>query len=540
MIKKPRSKMSLYVIGGLVGLLVVLGLVVANFGCRAIAEAIMHEHSVATYHMADMSSVYVNGDHIDSYLAGENQEEYAFSKMMLGVSCQKMNVSIIYVIKVDTSDYGRFVSIFNLVNNSVDNTDYTEWELGHQRDTTNDKYREKYKAIYEEGAAYETVFRMKTTDGQKPHVTTMVPVKNSAGEVSAILCIQRPIREMAEVYRPYVLKVFGGVLIMVLLVSLLTGIFLSREVITPVETISEEAGRFAKEHKKGQPMEGLGIYDVILDLAASIESMETDMVNYMDDLTKATAEKERMSAELSIAATIQKDALPDVFPPFPDRHEFDIYASMDPAKEVGGDFYNFFLIDDDHLALIMADVSGKGIPAALFMMQTNLMLSGRILMGGSPSEILRFANDNICRHNKADMFVTIWLGILEISTGHVIAANAGHEMPAIYRKDGRFELVNTKHGFVVGGMEGISYKDYELQLNKGDKLFLYTDGVPEATDSKNQMYTTDRMIKALNEYKEESPEKILDGLRQSINAFVGDADQFDDLTMLCIEIKEED
>ena len=425
--KQYRSNMSMNVIGGLVALLLLFGALVCVIGNYCIISAFKNEYATVTYHMAEAAAVLVNGDNIDRYLAGEEQEEYAVCKRRLDTMCQKLNVSLIYVIQVDRSDYGRFVSIFNPVNNAVDDSHYTEWELGYKRNTTNDEYRETYRSIYEQKAAYGTVFRLHTTDGQHPHITTLVPVKNAAGEVTAILCMQRPVREMAAAITPYIRYILFGVFLMVLLISALAASFLKRSIITPVETVSAEAARFAKEHAKGEPIRGLGQYDVILDLAGSIDSMETDMVNYMDDLTTATAEREKISAELSIAAMIQQDALPDVFPAFPDRQDFDIYASMDPAKEVGGDFYNFFLIDDDHLALIMADVSDKGIPAALFMEVTNIMIGSRTQMGGPPAEILRFVNDYICQHNRADMFVTVWLGILELSTGRLVYANAGHE-----------------------------------------------------------------------------------------------------------------
>ena len=204
---------------------------------------------------------------------------------------------------------------------------------------------------------------------------------------------------------------------------------------------------------------------------------------------------------------------------------------------MGGDFYNYFFIDDDHLALVIGDVSGKGIPGALFMMVTNILISDRTRMGGTPGEILTFVNNNICEHNEAEMFVTLWLGILEISTGKLIAANAGHDDAAVYRKGGDFELFKTKHGLVVGAMQGIVYKDFEIELGKGDKLFLYTDGVPEATDTNNQLYTIDRMVEALNKVKEGSPKEILEGIYRSVNEFVGEAPQFDDLTMLGIELK---
>jgi sigma-B regulation protein RsbU (phosphoserine phosphatase) len=255
------------------------------------------------------------------------------------------------------------------------------------------------------------------------------------------------------------------------------------------------------------------------------------------EVLRVTAEKERIGTELHMAAQIQESMLPHLFPPFPDRKEFDLYASMNPAREVGGDFYDFFLIDDDHLCLVMADVSGKGVPGALFMMISKVILQSCAMLGQGVSEILTKTNEALCSNNKVEMFVTVWLGVLEISTGKIIAANAGHEFPAIYRKDGAFQLYKDKHGFVVGGMEGIRYKEYELQMNPGDKLFLYTDGVPEATDANKKMFGTERMIAALNEHVDRSPKEILHGVRQAVDAFVGDEEQFDDLTMLCLEYR---
>ena len=250
-------------------------------------------------------------------------------------------------------------------------------------------------------------------------------------------------------------------------------------------------------------------------------------------------EKERLNTELQTAGRIQGSMLPQEFPPFPDRKEFEIYASMDPAREVGGDFYDFFLIDKDHLCLVIADVSGKGIPASLFMMASKVILQSCAMLGKSTAEILNKTNEALCSNNQVEMFVTIWLGILEISTGKIIAANAGHEYPALM-KDGKFALLKDKHGFVIGGMDGVRYKEYEIDLKPGDKLFVYTDGVPEATDSSNNMFGTERMITALNQDPGASPEKLLHNVRSAVDGFVKEAEQFDDLTMLCIEYKGPD
>ena len=252
---------------------------------------------------------------------------------------------------------------------------------------------------------------------------------------------------------------------------------------------------------------------------------------------KEEAERERISNELQMANQIQHAMLPHDFPPFPDRKEFDIYAVMDPAREVGGDFYDYFLIDDDHVCLVMADVSGKGIPAALFMMISKSMLKTIAGMGRSAAEILTRTNELISANNKLDMFVTVWIGILEISTGKLTAANAGHEYPVLKRAGGLYELVKDKHGLVLGGMSGLKYKEYELLLSPGDRLFLYTDGVPEATAADETMFGNDRMLAALNKEEDIPPREVLMNVRRAVDAFVQDAEQFDDLTMLCIEYK---
>ena len=248
-------------------------------------------------------------------------------------------------------------------------------------------------------------------------------------------------------------------------------------------------------------------------------------------------EQERIVKELSTARQIQNSVLPHIFPPFPDRKEIDLFASMDPARDVGGDFYDFFFIDEDHLCLVIADVSGKGIPAALFMMFSKRIIEDFAKIEHSVSEILRKTNEVLCDNNQAEMFVTVWLGILEISTGRMAASNAGHEYPAICKKDGSFELYKDKHGFVIGGMPGVRYKEYALQMEPGDKIFVYTDGVPEATAGSGEMFGAERMTAALNTCADGRPEEILRRVRSAVDDFVGDAEQFDDLTMMCLEYK---
>ncbi len=245
-------------------------------------------------------------------------------------------------------------------------------------------------------------------------------------------------------------------------------------------------------------------------------------------------ENARIGTELALAVRIQTSMLPKEFPPFPDRKEFDIFAAMTPAKEVGGDLYDFFLMDDDHLCLVIGDVSGKGVPAALFMMLSSSLIRHVAKQEKSPAAILKMVNEDICARNPEEMFVTVWLGVLEISTGILTAANAGHEYPVIRHPHGAFELLNDKHGFVLGGMSGVRYREYTVALEPGARFLVYTDGVAEATNAHEEMFGTDRMLNALNSAAADAPEEIVRSLDGAVSAFVGDAPQFDDLTMLCL------
>ena len=331
-------------------------------------------------------------------------------------------------------------------------------------------------------------------------------------------------------------RTFVVVLVMLAAAATCTALLAAGRIVRPVEEMTRSITECAQT---GDPFEMKDCYrtnDEIEVLAEAFDDLSTKTRQYIADITAITKEKERVSTELELAGRIQAGMLPHIFPPYPDRQEFDIYAVMDPAREVGGDFYDFFLIDDDHLCLIMADVSGKGIPGALFMMASMIVLKSVAMLGRSPAEILSKANEALCSDTPEQMFVTVWLGILELSTGTLTAANAGHEYPIIM-EDGRFSLLRDKHGFVIGGMAGSKYTEYKLHLRSGDRLFLYTDGVPEASDAECRMFGTQRLLDALNADPGAAPGELLNNVRRAVDAFVSGAEQFDDLTMLCIQYK---
>ncbi|MCR4990889.1 MAG: PP2C family protein-serine/threonine phosphatase [Lachnospiraceae bacterium] len=365
------------------------------------------------------------------------------------------------------------------------------------------------------------------------NISAMHPMTVS-GTTVAIVGVEIPMTTLHGDLRRFIIFISLVALLATAVLLILGSAFFNRSVIRPIRLVSHEAEDFIKnDNKISEKLKEIKTGDEIESLSESLLKMEIGINEYIDNLTKVTAEKERIGAELNIATQIQADMLPRIFPPYPDRKEFDLYATMDPAKEVGGDFYDFFLIDEDHIALVMADVSGKGVPAALFMVIAKTLIKNRAQMGGTPGQILHDVNEQLCEGNESDLFVTVWLAIVEISTGKGIAANAGHEHPAIMRAGAGFELSVYRHSLVVGVMEGTRFADHEFELHPGDCLFVYTDGVAEATDSSNELYGTDRMIEALNREPGASPDKIIANVNEGINKFVKEAEQFDDITMLC-------
>lgn len=276
--------------------------------------------------------------------------------------------------------------------------------------------------------------------------------------------------------------------------------------------------------------------DEISELAGSFNEMTNSLKKYIEDITTLTADRERIGAELNVATHIQKSMLPSIFPAFPNDKRFDIYATMNPAKEVGGDFYDFFKIDDKHIAIVVADVSGKGVPAALFMVIGKTLIKDHTKYNVNLSDTFYKVNNMLCESNSEDLFITAFEAVINIETGHMKYINAGHELPFIY-KNGVWTMENIKPGFVLAGMENMKFAGGEMFLNKGDKLFQYTDGVPEATNINNELYGIERLEKTLNKNLNKNMRELLPAIKSDIDKFVGEAPQFDDITMLGFELK---
>ena len=373
--------------------------------------------------------------------------------------------------------------------------------------------------------------------------TAGLPLYDENGELCAFVMTDVGADNILFTLFTYALQISLAIILATAIVTwVLTG-YMRNKVITPINKIAEAANEYVKDKQAGiKTTNRFASLDIhasleLENLSTTMANMEKSLSENEEILLKANAEKQRIGVELSMANKIQASMLPTTFPAFPDRTEFDIFASMNPARMVGGDFYDFFLVDDDHLALVMADVSGKGIPAALFMMITKVIVQSCAMLGKSVAETLSKTNEALCNNNKTEMFVTLWMGIMEISTGKLTASNAGHEYPALLHNGKKFELYKDKHSLFIAGMADTKYTQYTIQMESGDKIFLYTDGVTEATNSKNKLFGTDRLIDALNIDPKQSPEDLLNTVSKAVDKFVGDAEQFDDITMMCFEYK---
>ena len=535
---KATKSIAFKSIAAIVLMLVVFSIVICAIGYNGFTEALTDQYTTDAFMAANMATLMLLPDMIDSYMmdGGDNFNWYNVYNL-LKETCNSTGVEFIYVIKVDQSDYNHITFVFSTKNSD---SIYDEFPCGYVRETTNDEYRQAYRDLYDGTRDGASVVRDSGNLSTGRHITVMVPLVEHDGDTAAIICVQVQLSKLEEARSTYVRNVVIVLIILAAAVIVTQGLYLHAVLLSPVRTITAESTRFARKSVKRREKLTDTIRnkeDEIALLADSIDHMETQIVDNIKRITAITAEKQRISTELDLAARIQKDALPSVFPAFPDRKEFDLYASMDPAKEVGGDYYDFFLVDDDHLCLFIADVSGKGIPAALFMMSTRSVISSNAMKSLSPAKILFDSNNAVCLRNMQDMFVTVWLGILEISTGKLVASNAGHEFPVIRQPGGKFEVLKDSHSPAIGVMENVKFTDYEIMLGHGSRLFVYTDGVPEATDAGNGMFGMDRLVDSLNGEPEASPEKILKNVRASVDKFVKDAEQFDDLTMLCLEYK---
>ena len=487
----------------------------------------IQEYTDIVYGYLRSASDIIDGDRIEGYVESQTPDEYYdYVLKYLTSTQQETDLNLFYVFVPYEDD---LVYVWQ-----TDEDPYS-W-LGY-RENYMDGGKETRDATFRKDPEQTVTFYNDPTYGRI--ACGFYPIFDSKGEPVALVGLDLSTPDLNVIIFSFVITIVVIVILAALVAGYIFYVALSHQMVNPLKQLNDSVKRITSDLENDELFEvDIHTGDEIEELSDSFRKMHDDIKHYINLNSRISAEKGRLDAELNLAARIQSSALPRVFPPFPDRTDFDIYATMDPAKEVGGDFYDFFLIDDDHLAMTVADVSGKGIPAAIFSMITMITIHNNADMNLMPAEVISRTNDRICENNDEDMFCTVWFGILDLKTGVITAVNAGHEYPLIRHEDGVFSIFEDgDHGLAIGLMPGMTYTEYQIQLQKGDAIFQYTDGVPEATALDNALFTVERAVDALNTAPKAPIKDLLSNVANAINTFVGEADQFDDITMLCLEYK---
>ena len=510
-----------------------LGAVCSTVGYIEFTAVLEQQYNDSAYEIAETAREILNPDKFEQYLeTGRTDEEYDNILAILDTLTDAANVTFIYVAKV-SGDYRTLTYIYDTVNSD---TEFERYPLGYTASDLDEKHTENVVKIMTKGGRAEKYLYSYSKESGA-HTTAAIDVKNSDGKIIAMLCVEKPMTRLEAARNTYVLHVILWTLTAIVLFIIVYSVILRRGIIKPIKTLTKEAERFAKTNlPSGEPI-NIRQKDEVGILARAVEKMETDIARYTENLTVITAEKERVNTELSVATRIQANMLPSIFPAFPNRKEFDIFATMNPAKEVGGDFYDFFMVDERHLAIVMADVSGKGVPAALIMVIGTTLIKDHTWPGKDLGSVFDEVNELLCESNSEGLFITAFEGVLDLVSGEFRFVNAGHEIPYICKKNGKFEPYKIRAGFVLAGMEGMRYKCGEMQLEAGDKIFQYTDGITEAANVRMELYGMDRLTAVLGENSDLPPGELLPAVKRDIDNFVGEAPQFDDITMLCLEYR---
>ena len=535
--KEKISGLSIKLITSVLLLSVLLCAAISYMGYREFTTVLEDEYNRSAYEIAETAKSYLDPDRLEHYLeTGEIDAAYLEIQDRLDALVVSTNSYLIYVTRL-SNDYTTSTYIFDAVH---PDSGFTRYALGYTAQDMDPAYQDEVEQIMTTGER-SAVYFYSYTQASGAHTTAGIPVKDSAGEIVAFLGVEKAMTALENARQTYVWNVMGITVLAVILFLVVYIGFLRREVVSPILTIAGEARRFAEDNvARLDLLEQIRKKDEIGTLARAIGRMETDIVQYVENLTAVTAEKERIGTELNVATQIQADMLPRIFPPFPERDEFDIYATMTPAREVGGDFYDFFLVDQDHLAVVIADVSGKGVPAALFMVIVKTLIKNHTQTGMAPDQVFETVNRQLCENNEAGMFVTAFLGVLEISTGRFTYVNAGHNPPLAALGGRPYDWLPSKRGFVLAGLEGVRYRQQEIVLCPGDSIFCYTDGVTEALDPADALYSEAR-LRAFFRGRDLEGRPLaeqLDLLRRDIAAFAAGAEQADDITMLLLRINK--
>ena len=488
----------------------------------------VRSYSEQAFDFARTAANIIDGDRVLGYVETEEKDEYYYEVLdFLNATQYETDLKYYYVFVPYEND---LVYVWDAVN--VEGA----CELGHHEGYMSEESKAATFDVFRKNPPEKISIQKDKTYG---HIASAYsPIFNTAGEPVAVVGVDLSIPGFRKTIAMYMLLVVASIFTITLIALSLFYSSIDKNIIRPIGMLTKSTGEMISNLERDEVIDiDIHTGDEIEELADAVEKMDEDLRNYISRLSAVTAEKERIGTELNVAKRIQEGMLPSIFPPFPERREFDLYASMIPAKEVGGDFYDFFMVDDTHIALVMADVSGKGVPAALFMAISKVLIKTSVQAGRGPAETLERVNNQLLEGNDTGLFVTVWLAVIDINTGKGVAANAGHMHPVLKRKDGDFELIIYRHSPAVSTIEGIPFREHEFELAPGDMLFVYTDGVTESTNVEEELFGEERLVEVLNMNADKENDKLLPAVKEAIDAFAGDAPQFDDITMLIFKYK---
>ncbi len=518
---------------GFLILAVLISITSCTLGYHKYKTTIEKLYNERAYAIARIAQSYVDGDVITSYLTGRPVDD-AYREMGKNLdnllASSKSNYIFISVV-----DGMKMTYIYD-----ARNANYPQLRLG-EVDTYLPEFEEDINHIQKTGELVDNYFIAKSEFGY--NTSAVVPILNSNREPVAVLSVDIAMTTIQSTLREYVISTILVTTLLVFIIIFIYLAYLRRKLIRPLKQLTTNAKSFVDNGEGGLQVETLTIQtgDEIEALATALNQMEIDLTQYVSNLAQVTADKERIATELNVATQIQTSMLPCIFPAFPDRPEFDIYAQMTAAKEVGGDFYDFFLIDQTHLGVVMADVSGKGVPAALFMVIAKTLIKNHAQLGLSPAQVFTTVNNQLCESNEAGMFVTAFMGIWEIQTGKFTYVNAGHNPPLIRQQGNAYQWLKTRPGFVLAGMEDMQYQEQETTLQAGDCLFLYTDGVTEALNPQEELYSEERLLHLFQQptiTAGQNAQATVEAVEADVACFAGGAEQADDITMLLLRINQ--
>ena len=505
----------------------VIGILLIRLTSTSFRDQYIELYRAETLETLNILAADIDGDAIVSMIeSGEKGPEYdALLERFNEVKEESIDMDFLYLV-VPYDTYFVYVleaqatrddpSVIAQFGETYDYTDF-DYEM-FLPDVKQAKASDKPISVSYGGESFEDSF------------TVWTPVLDTNGNTAAMIESDTNLHRVNILILNLIRRITVIMAILLIILITLLLITLSNTVVHPIGVLTKEVDSYENGHYKNSNYRFI-FDDEIKRLSDSFHDMMNKIDYYIEERAKEAVEKEHFIAELSLAARIQGSYLPNVFPAFPERHDFDIYATMTPAKNVGGDFYDFFMPDEDHIYLVIADVSGKGIPASLFMMVSRMAIRNAAQFETLPSRILMNANQHIIENNPENMFVTVWLGCVELSTGKLTYANAGHSRTLLYN-GGVWEYVETRCGLPLAAIEFSRYRDYDLMLEKGSFLFQYTDGVNEAESEDASQYGKKRLLETAKQLTTLNPQEVLTEIRKKVDEFVDGAPQFDDLTML--------